>query len=172
MTRRALPILALLFLTGAVQSGGQAPSAPGLVLAPMRQRVSAQVARLANAGGIRVPASDAERFLRDYYPALSHVIPVTSSDGSVVLPEVAPPSLSLVVTHTPGHHVGLEWFVDYRIGDAVRRFPWGEPAPSGGLRDVRAEADLAMSVPLAADRWANLREPTDRKSTRLNSSHL
>lgn len=159
-----------LFVTGPEQPGGATSSAPGLVLAPMRQRITPQVARLANAGGIWVPASDSERFLRDYYPALRHVIPVASSDASVLLPEVAPPSLSLVLTHAPGHEVGLEWFVDYRIGDAVRRFAWGEPGPSGGLRDARAEADLASSVPLDADRWPNLREPTAERALARTSA--
>ncbi|MBK4346912.1 DEAD/DEAH box helicase [Lacisediminihabitans sp. G11-30] len=49
-----------------------------------------------------VPAADVPEFVRDYYPALTRSIAVSSSDGSVSLPDVPPPSLVLTVTFGTG----------------------------------------------------------------------
>jgi superfamily II DNA or RNA helicase len=131
----------------------------GLLLAPLRERITPQLARLMQEGRVRIPPGDVERFLRDYSPALRRAVVLTSSDGSVTFPEVQPPSLGLIVTHAPGHRVGLEWFVRYRIGGEARRVGLGDRSALGGYRDPAAEQALVAGVPLP-DGFPELRAET------------
>ncbi|UOY01859.1 SWIM zinc finger family protein [Blastococcus sp. PRF04-17] len=117
----------------------------GLLLVPL-QTVSRRVERLVATEGLRVPAGDRARFLTGFYPALSRALPVTSSDGSVELPDIAPPQLVLAVTHTGGHRVRLDWSVQYRTGDDVRRVPLAPSSPDAA-RDGAAEDRLLRALP-------------------------
>jgi superfamily II DNA or RNA helicase len=128
----------------------------GLLLVPL-QPVPRRVERLLTAGSLRVPAADRARFLTGFYPALRRALPVRSSDGSVELPEVAPPQLCLQVDHAGEHRVRLAWSVRYRTGEEVRRLPLAgeDGAPDAG-RDVAAEERLVRSLPLPADRLPRL----------------
>ncbi|RBY80921.1 helicase SNF2 [Geodermatophilus sp. TF02-6] len=120
----------------------------GLLLAPLHRRAPAPLTRLLAGGALRVPEADVDRFLRDFYPALRRTVEVTSSDGSVTLPEVAPPRLALHVTYAEGSRVTLEWSVQYEAGGAVRRLPLDADRADGDpLRDRPAEERLVRGLP-------------------------
>lgn len=136
---------------------------PSLILARLRDRATAPVIRLVSGGRLTIPAADLERFVGEYYPALRQVLTVTSSDGSVSFPEVAPPSLGLTLTHSEGHRVALEWAFDYRLGDRVTRVPMTGAPSSGVVRDRDAEARLVDGLVLPDDRFPHLRLATPER---------
>ncbi|CCG04398.1 DEAD/DEAH box helicase [Blastococcus saxobsidens] len=125
----------------------------GLVLVPLA-RVPRRVAKLVTTGPLRVSAADRARFLTGFYPALRRALPVRSSDGSVELPEVAPPQLRLDVTHSGGHRARLDWSVLYRTGDDVRRFPLARDAAAAADpgRDTAEEQRLLRALPAPPER--------------------
>ena len=122
------------------------PAARILRLAALAAPVDAGLRDLLEGGAVRVPASDEDHFVRDYYPGLCRVVPLVSIDESVVLPQPQPPVLSVAVEHRDGHRVELGWEWIYRLGDADRREPlWAAPAIRGG-RDASAESDILETV--------------------------
>ncbi|HLZ36926.1 MAG TPA: DEAD/DEAH box helicase [Mycobacteriales bacterium] len=128
----------------------------GLVLArldkPMDHRLYALIR---DNQPLHIPQPDLDRFLGDYYPELQRTVTVTSTDGSVALPEIAPPRLGLTVTYGDGHRVGLEWAFEYRVGNVVHSHPLGAERPGAG-RDVAAEWRLLQSVRLPSERLPRL----------------
>ncbi|SEP28705.1 DEAD/DEAH box helicase [Trujillonella endophytica] len=161
-----VPVESLLLIGGpphgaALLPGPEAPAGlvpdDGLVLVPV-QRVPKSVERLLARGAVRVPAADRARFLSAFYPVLRRALPVRSTDGSVQLPDVLPPQLSLSVEHTPGHRVRLGWSVLYRTGEEVRRVPLARGTgvvPDAG-RDVDAEDRLLRALPAPPQRLLRL----------------
>jgi superfamily II DNA or RNA helicase len=138
----------------------QAPGTAGLMLAPMAGRVAPAVSRLVDSSEpVRIPAGDVDRFLRQYYPALSRVVAVRSSDDTVALPEVGAPRLALTVTYAADHLATLDWGFAYQVGNDLRRFPLSGD-DGAATRDPRAERQLVASVPLPVDRLPRLREQT------------
>ncbi|UNX55094.1 DEAD/DEAH box helicase [Georgenia sp. TF02-10] len=135
------------------------PGAVGLLLAPLTRPLSRQAAALLSAGVLRVPAPDVERFLREYYPAMRRVITVSSTDGSVELPEVAPPRLALRLTYADQHRLGLEWFFRYDVGGQARdvRLGRGTAREDDAGRDRLAEQRLLRDLRLPTDRLPQLR---------------
>ena len=97
-----------------------------------------------------IPAEDAERFLLDFSPGLRQLLPISSGDGSVALPEVTGPRLGVDVLYDGSDRVGLDWTLDYRIGEALRALPLGAPPPLS-WRDLAAEAALLRDPPLPAE---------------------
>ena len=65
---------------------------------------------------VRIPTTAIRDFFADYLPELRGRVVLGSSDGSVEIPEPAPATLILVVTHTPQHVVTLAWRWDDRGG--------------------------------------------------------
>ncbi len=129
----------------------------GLLLVPL-QPVPRRAEKLLTAGPLRVPPADRGRFLTGFYPALRRALPVRSSDGSVVLPEILPPQLCLQIDHAGGNRARLAWSVQYRAGDDVRRLPLATDdgaVPDPG-RDAAAEERLVHALPLPADRLPGL----------------
>ena len=121
-----------------------------LRLAPMQRTVDRRFRDLLDTGSIEVPARDEERFLRDYFPRLRRQITVTTSDLSVELPPVQPPTLVLTVERQAGHRLLLEWTWAYVVGEATRREPlWAGPAHRND-RDAGAEAQIVEQVIAAA----------------------
>jgi superfamily II DNA or RNA helicase len=135
--------------------------APGLLLAPLRERTTERLSRLLrDARSLDIPAAHLERFLNEYYPGLRQVVTVTSSDATVPLPEIAPPKLALHVRYDPEHRVALRWSFAYPVGDDVRHAPLRGPAGAGAVRDLAAERHLVRGLTLPDDRLPQLREQT------------
>ena len=127
-------------------------STPSLVLAPLDVRAGPALTHLLQEGRLAVPAGDVDRFVQDYYPSLSLLLPVTSSDASVALPELVPPELLLAVSYVSGPEVRLTWAFEYRVGQRTVRVPLGrtaEPPPRGVARDHDAERRLLAETAAA-----------------------
>lgn len=143
---------------GTPAHGLVAESATGLLLAPLQQVLRSGVAELVQQP-VRIPAADVERFVGTYYPRLQRTIAVTSSDASVQLPEVAPPRLALTVLYVEQHKVEVEWEVEYRVGESVRRYPLSDSGSDEG-RDNAAERGLLWRLSLPDDELPQLRSRT------------
>lgn len=90
-----------------------------VVLHPAAKPIPETVRRLLeHEDTLRIPAPDAEEFLRDVAPQLRSVIEVTSTDASVEFPEPAPARLELEVRHLSEDRAELHWAWAY---DAPRR---------------------------------------------------
>jgi hypothetical protein len=74
------------------------------------------------------------------------VVPLTSSDGSVELPEVGEPTLALTVTHVPGPGIDLAWGFCYPVGREQVRVPLRGGGDGPAVRDRVAEHDLLDAV--------------------------
>ncbi|MBT1004058.1 DEAD/DEAH box helicase [Paenarthrobacter sp. DKR-5] len=108
---------------------------------------------------VTVPAEDAGTFLERYYPVLQQRLAVTSSDGSVSFPELAPPLLVLTAKFKAGHTLTLDWSWEYRHGAAVDTKPLFAAAGDTGYRDTAAETAVLASVSRAL-RGADVRQRT------------
>jgi superfamily II DNA or RNA helicase len=87
---------------------------PRFSLAPTAGPLSVdQRALLGPVDVVVVPAADVAEFLRDYYPRLRRTIDVTSTDGTVALPAVVPPTLVLTVEFRPKQALRSRWDWDY-----------------------------------------------------------
>jgi superfamily II DNA or RNA helicase len=127
-----------------------------LLLAPFDRPAPAQLTDLLQTdGSIVVPAADVDRFLASYYRRLHRAVRLCSSDGSVDLPDVAPPMLALTATFEDDHAVTLDWQFAYRTGDRVDRVPLdGTLRPvdeTDEFRDRAAESDLLRRLALPTD---------------------
>ncbi|TWX40938.1 DEAD/DEAH box helicase [Frigoribacterium sp. ACAM 257] len=101
-----------------------------IVLAPTPVPIGDEQRRLlSTARELVVPADDADEFLRDFYPSLQQAVAVTSSDDSVVFPEVLPPQLVLTATFGTGDSLALAWHWDV----AGRVVPLGSASPAPGV---------------------------------------
>jgi superfamily II DNA or RNA helicase len=146
--------------------GGGKRGRPGLLLAPLAERVPAKLTPLLRRdGGLRVPAVDLPRFVGEFYPALRQLVPVVSSDGSVELPEVVPPVLALTVTHRPDGVMALDWAFEYpgTGGSAPRRAGLDGPPPAGVARDPGAERRLLGAIGLPDTALPQLRGPAPER---------
>ncbi|MDF1603771.1 DEAD/DEAH box helicase [Nocardioides sp. YIM 152315] len=112
-----------------------------LTLAATTRPVPSAVVRLLDAD-ITVPADDAAR-LDDYLRPLSRALDLTSSDGSMELPEPIRPLLGLEVRWRSSTDAELTW--SWRYGDRCCRLDGDEPL--GGLRDRDAERLVRARVP-------------------------
>jgi len=70
---------------------------------------SEQRALLGSDTAVQIPAADVDEFLGSYYPSLRRTIDVTSSDDSVDLPQLVPPTLVLTVTFGRKQSLRLKW---------------------------------------------------------------
>jgi superfamily II DNA or RNA helicase len=106
--------------------------------------------RLAVAGNrLVVPGPEQGRFLDEFYPRLSRLAPVVSSDGSFDPPTIAPPTLVLQASYGDGHDLALGWEWAYEAADVRRTAPLGSSA-GDSFRDPAAEKAVldALDVPL------------------------
>ena len=129
---------------------------PAIVLARTDEPTTAEQRALLRRPAIAVPASDVAAFVAEHLPRLRRALPVTSIDGALELPPVAPPTLVLSVAFGDGSSdqagsMRVEACWDYD----GERLPL-DPAVSGELRDAAAEAAALAEV---ADLW-----PLDRAS--------
>jgi superfamily II DNA or RNA helicase len=105
---------------------GPAVAAP-LSLARLDRPLDAEVLRLfTEASTITIPASDQERFLREFYPGLRRSVRISSRNASFEHPRERT-QLSLVAHHAPGVRVELEWSWTHSVGAARRQLSlWGD----------------------------------------------
>ena len=125
-----------------VAAGGE-PTQWRLALVGLTRPVGAQLERMLLGGErIAIPEADIGRFADELCPALRHVAPIVSSDGSFEPPAVSEPALVLNARYGSGCQVEIAWAWEYEVGGRSRVV---ELAPDGGLngfRDERAERRL------------------------------
>jgi len=132
-----------------------------LAVARLESMLSRELRQLVvDARPLVVPAADEQRFLADFVPGLRSKVALTSSDGSVALPEQVRPRAGLTVTFGPGHRVELAWSARYLRSDGVATFPLGEPVSGATGRDELAEAGLLADLPLPWSDVPELGSPT------------
>ena len=120
-----------------------------LVLAPLARPVGPAVRRLLGSDGVLVvPESDREDLVADYLPRLQRHLSVTSSDGSVDLPEPAEPRLALHVTWVSVEEVRIAWAWRYRVGDDDREYRLDETRGLRGVRRPDLERELVDALTL------------------------
>ncbi len=119
------------------------PDGAELLLVPLDPVLTQVQQRLVDQGRLDIPEDGLDAFVADYYPRLRHLIGVTSPDGSVALPQITPPRLTLRVTFTPVHRAGLRWGFTYHVGDDVTHVPLtrggGGGAGEGDFADATGE---------------------------------
>ena len=110
-------------------------------LAPTASPLTAeQRALLGSGAAVHIPASDVEEFLGSYYPSLRRTIDVTSSDDSVELPQLVPPTLALTVAFGRKQWLRLTW--DWHdAGDAA-----AEAAITVRVVEVLGELPVAATL--------------------------
>lgn len=116
-----------------------------LLLARFEQPLDAATHRLLEQGGLRIPAREMGRFLGRYYPALRQRLTVESGDGSVALPEIAPPQLVLRVDFEGRHQTRLRWSYGYPVGAELVHAPL-DGSEVDAVRDPVAEGALLDSL--------------------------
>ncbi|KQV06546.1 DEAD/DEAH box helicase [Leifsonia sp. Root112D2] len=112
---------------------------PQLQLGPTDAPLTAEHRRLLAAGPIEVPAAEVPEFYADFFPALSRLVPISTTDAQLQLPELVPPLLVVTTTFLAEHVVKLGWEWEYRSGDRTVRHPLETPGESRG-RMTRAAA--------------------------------
>jgi superfamily II DNA or RNA helicase len=121
-------------------NGGTEPERARLWLLSLRRPAPPPLQRmLLDSQPLTIPADELERFAAEICPALRHLAPVVSSDGSFTPPEISPPDLVLSARYGSGHAVELGWEWAYRIGEATRRVPLAGGDATPGFRDPQAE---------------------------------
>ena len=118
----------------------------GLWLSRLSAPVEDGIRRLVDGGGLRIPAADESRFVSTYLTALRDHVAVTSTDGSVSIPEPEAPVLRLTVGPSAGQRVDVEWRWHYRLGDVSRHeslWPGRRRAPG---RDAERESSTLAAV--------------------------
>ncbi|WP_371733951.1 DEAD/DEAH box helicase [Subtercola sp. PAMC28395] len=168
-----LPTVRLAPLAGAL-SGADAGPSGGL-----GGGLSAEVrAMLRRASDIVVPAAEVAEFLEDFYPTLRRAVDVTSSDATIVLPEIEPPLLVLTARFRPKNVLALDWAWQYGGDRKPTRLPLhagddeGDEAAAGHgseSRDTRAEQAILARVAGAFTAEADPEEFFD-PAVPLNSS--
>lgn len=119
-----------------------------LVLSPLTSHLESSALELVDrTKPVVIPPSDATRFLTVVLPTVrAHVDEVICGPG-VNVPEAPAPTLTLLVTHRPGHRVTLTW--QWRYADADGNLLVAAPlgSPEGeGLRDQTREAELVHEL--------------------------
>ena len=131
---------------------GAEPQTWSVTLAPLTRPAGPEVRRLLAAGSdLVVPAGDRDDLVAEYLPRLQRHVPVISSDGSVAVPETAPPRLALTVTWVAVDEVTLAWSWRYRVGDDDRVYALDETRGLRGVRRPDEEAALLAALELDDD---------------------
>jgi hypothetical protein len=122
-------------------------AAGDLHLAPVEDRQRPALLALLALPAAHVPGPDVDRFLTDYYPALSTVTTIRAV-GGVRLPEPAAPALVATLVPRPDGRLSVGWGWRYRLGATVRSEPLRADSldGSGARRDQVAEEALLDAV--------------------------
>ncbi len=147
----SLPVGDVGFLGSPAHGCFTLPTEPGEapVLLRFDRAVPMELQRfLDHAGDLRIPAADAPRFVSSYYPRLRQSTSIGSDDGSVVLPVVTGPRLSLTAAYSGTSRVLLSWGFTYVVDGRPQRHAIAAPVTAFGVRDRRAETRLLERVEL------------------------
>ncbi|MET1044045.1 MAG: DEAD/DEAH box helicase [Microbacteriaceae bacterium] len=129
-----------------------------ITIAPATDTLTDEHRRLlGHPGSVIIPAADVPEFLSDYFPKLRRRVGIASSDASVQLPELLPPTLVLTAQFAPKHTLKLHWHWQYETG----QLPLGGSPGDDPNRDPDTERTL-----LAAAEQA-LQRPIDPATTTL-----
>jgi superfamily II DNA or RNA helicase len=135
-----------------------------LSLLQLTEPLSRELRQLLTEGSsLTIPPADEHRFITDYVPQLRQKVAITSTDGSVSLPEYQPPVLTLLATFKEEHRLRLDWAWQYRIGDSVATFDLDEPVRRPSVRDVTEEQRQLEQLPLPYDKIPQLAEVGGRR---------
>ncbi|MDO5617588.1 DEAD/DEAH box helicase [Kocuria sp.] len=121
-----------------------------LTLVPLRTRLTRDQRQfLESAHEVTVPQSEIQEFLDRWFPRLHQRVGLTNDDGSVELPEVAPPEMVLTVQHDD-LTIRLDWEWEYSHGGQRIRLPF-RPADPLGTEPVKREStwETAMTKAVA-----------------------
>jgi len=125
-------------------------------LARLITPVSAHLQQLAlSRQQLSIPVADERRFRERYYPRLRHATSVISSDRSVTLPAISPPTLVLAAAYGDGHELDVSWEWSYQVGESRLRAPLdpvGRPGDQAGYRDPEAEQAILAELDLPPGR--------------------
>ncbi|MFC0676039.1 SNF2-related protein [Brachybacterium hainanense] len=114
-----------------------------LVLAPAEIPLPRQIRSLLDRGApLLIPRADTAEFFREAYPRLRRHITVTSTDTSVPLPSIPPPSLHLQAAYSPDDALALHW--SWRYHDPERTV--AVDRRTGGHRDLDHEDSVLAEV--------------------------
>ncbi|QNN52416.1 DEAD/DEAH box helicase [Nocardioides mesophilus] len=133
-------------------ASGARPAEWVLTLAPLARPAGPEVRRLLATGDtLVVPAEDREDLVTEYLPRLQRHVPVTSSDGSVRLPEPVVPRLGVTLTWVSVEEVQVLWTWRYRVAAGDREYTLGEPRGLRGFRRPQLEQQLLDALVLGDD---------------------
>jgi superfamily II DNA or RNA helicase len=129
-----------------------------VALAPFESPLTDEQRRLVFDGAsraIHVPRTEVSEFLADYYPRLRRLLPVTSSDESVALPEQAKARLVLTAVFEPKGRLRISW--GWRYGGA-KLLPLHSTDADRALRDDDDEHRILslLSHTLTARGWGQV----------------
>ncbi|WP_043601198.1 DEAD/DEAH box helicase [Cellulomonas flavigena] len=117
-----------------------------LTLAPVAHALTEPVLALLDLPTVVVPAGDVPALMADTYPRLRRTVRVTSSDGSVDLPEPDRPVLVVTCDFTSPAAVRLHWDWEYALGGARARRPLVVTPQDAAVRDLDVEAEIVHRV--------------------------
>lgn len=112
-------------------------------LAPSPERIDESTRHLVvRPSPVSIPAGEVDSFFSGAYARLGRRITLSSPDGSVQLPRIAPPALRVSVQFRPEDVVALDFDVDYGPGgvDPQARDHVAEEAVQQAVLDVLAES--------------------------------
>jgi superfamily II DNA or RNA helicase len=124
--------------------GTAGPGPFGLGLSALATPVDDNLRAFLRTAAVDVPQLEEKRFLDAFVPKLRRKVPVSSSDRSVVLPDIRPSTLVLAITAGDGNRIGLAWFRSAE-GEQWREELWG--ASSRGTQ--RSAEDALIEVAAA-----------------------
>ncbi len=121
-----------------------------IAIAPLSPPIDEGVQRLLSMPSIDVQRYDEERFINEFVPKLQRRVDLTSSDGSVEIPEMLAPTVFLSIHPGNGDRIevrwargaeGGKWLEDlYGASSRTRRGSAGDPI-------INAAAAIARSIP-------------------------
>ncbi len=117
-----------------------------LTLGPVAEPLTEHALALLDLPTLVVPAPDVPALMAEEYPRLRRAVVVTSSDGSVDLPEPDRPVLVVTCDFTSPAAVRLQWDWEYALGAASTRRPLVATPQDAAVRDLDVEADTVRRV--------------------------
>lgn len=117
-----------------------------LTLAPVTDTLTEQSRALLDLPTVLVPAADVPALLADEYPRLRRAVAVTSSDGSVELPEPERPLLVVTCDFPSPTVARLRWDWEYPLGGTRTRRPLVASPHDHAVRDPGAETATVHRV--------------------------